>query len=243
MGANWLYKLGANPFKAQAESFLAPAGRDVIRRNRIITGKYAEMYRKDPDVYVYFGLAAIASANVGKAMKVAKDFEKRIRNASEIYNTLAEGNLAIYRDIFWTGLAFEKGGRTMKVLNTLEGVPPLVKSGWMQIAAGKVLQGTLSLVREEQDFVLQPIFGNDPKSVRRQALRESTWYLAVDPKQMLFPGMTRFPLGDYGDRATRFAWTQQVTRDWFVYQKENQTAVVKIMDALIADGKRAAAGN
>jgi hypothetical protein len=160
----------------------------------------------------------------------------------ELFNSLAEGNAGIYRDIFWTFLAFEKGMRTTKVLKDLD-VPVLLKNAWNNIENKKILEGTQDMVKEEQIKILQPIFGYDEGSARRRALRNTSFFIKVVKDQELFPGMPRFQGGDFGNADQRLEWTRQIAVVWDKYQRENRREVMRTIDSLIADGKRAAAGN
>lgn len=47
-----------------------PPEEDVIRRNRIITASYAQLYQNEPKLYKWAGMAAFASFHIGEKLKL-----------------------------------------------------------------------------------------------------------------------------------------------------------------------------
>jgi len=76
--------------------FNLPPEENVIRRNRTITTYYAKLYRSDPKLYKWAGMAAFASFHIGEKLKLWNWEKKGIKSFS---NTCQKKNRSIEDDI------------------------------------------------------------------------------------------------------------------------------------------------
>ena len=114
-------------WQQEAQQLLGGAT-DPIERNKKITAAYAQMYLDNPNLFLWAGLAAFASNDVGYGLR--KAWRGSIAAAlafgvlgkgpalwcfgypdpEEVYTMLAEGNKAVFDDLYWQHLAYKKGG-------------------------------------------------------------------------------------------------------------------------------------
>ena len=153
----------------------------VFKRNQAITAAYAEMYLRNPKLYVWAGMAALTSATVGRGMYIMFSLGQTWmgslvglfrREVAETFGNLGIGNHAVFKDIYWQHVAYEEGG-----LGELERVfragqlDRRAMRGWRQIDAGRrtenadlVWQGNATLLHFEQKEVLQPqVYNTNPR--------------------------------------------------------------------------------
>lgn len=64
-------------------SFNLPLENDVIKRNRTITTYYAQLYKEEPVLYKWAGMAAFASYHIGEKLKIWNWESKKIKPFSE----------------------------------------------------------------------------------------------------------------------------------------------------------------
>ncbi|MFN4261942.1 MAG: DUF2515 family protein, partial [Gemmataceae bacterium] len=133
---------------------------------------YAELFLSNPNVYIWAGLAAHASANAGKAMGLAEFAVPLMANSNTIRGMLAAGNQAIFDDIYWQFLAYEYGGIILlNHFNDLGALADDAYNGWVLIHEGatnhpfpdmqKIAEGNFLLLDYEQRKVLQPVIDYD----------------------------------------------------------------------------------
>lgn len=146
-------------YKAQAEALLN--GTDsVVGRNRAITGVYAALFLKNPGVFLWPGMAAYASQQVGMGIAVSggpfgvqedgimpdpiateellRPFDEAVENLGPFFpnrfrELLIAGNDGVYRDIVPLFLAYLDGG--LSAVTALD-VDERLKSGFRLIDAG-----------------------------------------------------------------------------------------------------------
>jgi hypothetical protein len=145
----------------------------VLKRNEYVTAAYAEMYLRNPAVYKWAGMAALTSAAVGRGMYMIHYLQRSRmglmlglfgREVAMISDMLGAGNLAVFEDIYWQHLAYERAG-----IAELEGIAragaldPRVMQAWQQIEQGRragdqalIWAGNRGLLHYEQQQVLQP---------------------------------------------------------------------------------------
>src|SRR5215213_11681239 len=125
-----------------------PADRaTVLKRNEYVTAAYAEMYLRNPAVYKWAGMAALTSAAVGRGMYMIHYlkqshmglmvglFSREVANVSAM---LSAGNLAVFEDIYWQHLAYERAGiAELERIERAGGLDRRVLHAWRQIEAGR----------------------------------------------------------------------------------------------------------
>jgi hypothetical protein len=151
-----------------------PRGHEsIIARNEQITTAYSEMYLRNPQVYLWAGMAALTSAEVGRGMYQMKLLRlSRMgwligllnRDLDIIFEALGQGNMAVFEDIYWQHMAYELAG--LAELERIYAAGDLAQSaieGWRLIEHGRrtgdeslIWQGNLQLLYFEQREVLQP---------------------------------------------------------------------------------------
>ncbi len=148
---------------------------DPIYRNAVITKTYARLFQRRPDMR-WFGLAVFGSKQVGCVLRKAKSWidlslldlvphplirgvrQARRFAATVMYKRLAEGNAAVFHDLYPLGRFYEKHG--LKGLRRCRNardprVPqPLIKA-FESIRHGHPLDGAWRMVRHEQEVTLQ----------------------------------------------------------------------------------------
>jgi hypothetical protein len=98
-----------------------PADRaTILKRNEYVTAAYAEMYLRNPAVYKWAGMAALTSATVGRGMYIIHYLKRSRmglmvglfgREVAKISAMLGAGNLAVFENIYWQHLAYERWDR------------------------------------------------------------------------------------------------------------------------------------
>jgi len=137
-------------WKAEAEKYLSKDVSPEIR-NQPITCAYAKMYLNDPTHFKWAGLAAIVSGKVGESQD---DFHWGI--GIELKEDVFKGNKAVFDDLFWQHLAFQKGGiKEMERLYCSKTISNEVYFAWQKIAQGDVWEGNQMLLFHEQRNILQ----------------------------------------------------------------------------------------
>lgn len=145
----------------------------VIKRNEFVTAAYADMYLRDPAVYKWAGMAALTSAAVGRGMYMMLALRQSrmwsmlglfAREVARISYQLGDGNIAVFEDIYWQHMAYDRGGLAELEPSYRAGrLDPLVWESWRQIDEGRrsndqelIWQGNRGLLYYEQKVVLQP---------------------------------------------------------------------------------------
>jgi len=153
---------------------------DAINRNRQITTQYANMFNsgKNPDQlnpFEWFGIAAFASRLAGDGMHAAMsldwfpDLPDRVGgvDSRKLFQGLADGNLAIFIDMYKAGLAYRDGG--FETINNSAEFSNEQKDAWEIIERGQtagkievIWEGVDGLVDVEQRVALQRVLDKDP---------------------------------------------------------------------------------
>lgn len=176
-------------YRTRAEALIANADTPV-KRNKAITGAYAAMYLKSPDVFLWPGMAAYASEQVGMGIFAAGDVFPAemplviplrhvldtlgLNTRRHFRDLLIAGNDGVYRDIFPVFLAYNEGG--IANVNALT-IDQRIKDGFKWIDDGVTAKrngdaakgdkliwtGNATLLRYEQEVTLQRIvYDSDP---------------------------------------------------------------------------------
>ncbi len=98
----------------QGNSFITG---NVNQRNLQITTLYASMFNSNPQAFEWAGMAAFASANVGKALSLAGRYAMvpplpdaiSIPDSQKLIDGFGEGNMSIFMDMYPQMLAYQAG--------------------------------------------------------------------------------------------------------------------------------------
>lgn len=171
---------------------------NIFELNRRITAAYAEMYLSDPSRFVWAGMAALASCEVGKGMLKAKILRDEAGNpliaigalatgaptGSEVLIALGRGNLGVYADIYWQHIAFASGGLAeMRDLNARGELSDGLLNAWVLIDRGKVWEGNRLLLNYEQQITLQQAVYDRHKD----AFSNMSWLAGFRPSLLSSP--------------------------------------------------------
>jgi hypothetical protein len=175
---------------------------DPVKRNKYINAAYAKMYLQDPKLE-WLGAAAFASKQVGCGIKDAqfyKDVAEADRNpwnldgpnpvsqaqgayAAPVYDALANGNKAVFKDIYPAHLFYEKYGLDQMKQCAGARQPPVdkkVMDGFADIDAGHSDTGAMKILQHEQQDILQAhnVFGNQEISdiMKTNQWASQHWY-------------------------------------------------------------------
>ncbi|HEU5101065.1 MAG TPA: hypothetical protein VFU22_18700 [Roseiflexaceae bacterium] len=200
-----------------------PADRaSVLKRNEYVTAAYSEMYLRNPAVYKWAGMAALTSAAVGRGMYMIHYLKRSRMNmmvglfgreVASVSVMLGAGNLAVFEDIYWQHLAYERTGiAELERIAQAGGLDPRVLRAWRQIETGRrsgnqalIWEGNRGLLHYEQQQVLQPaVYDDDPQLWKVL----SGWIMSpipghVETIEAFAPGAN---IGIFEDR---WAWIEQ----------------------------------
>lgn len=196
-------------YKREALEMIGGRDRDVRERNDAISGAYAALYMKNKDAFRWPGAAAHASTQVGLSMDVFngdKQFDAAVSGLvpalpagagvwalgqtkwnPQIVQMFAEGNIAIFENIFPPSLAYHRGGieelrRLEKTLAgdriALQDFRPIVtayedidrgiklkQQGEIHKGEALIQRGTDKIIEHEQIRIAQPeVFGKNKQN-------------------------------------------------------------------------------
>lgn len=166
-----------------------PRGHEsIIARNEQITAAYSEMYLRNPNVYLWAGMAALTSAEVGRGMYQMRLLQRSRmgwligllqRDIDVIFAALGQGNMAVFEDIYWQHMAYELAGLAeLERIHAAGELNDTAITAWRLIDAGRragdeslIWQGNLQLLYFEQREVLQPTVYDSRPSLWRHLSR------------------------------------------------------------------------
>ena len=172
--------------------------RDILEGNRRITAAYAELYLRDPSKFVWAGMAAFASCDVGAGMRKAESLRDEAGNpliaigalltgaptGVELLQALGKGNLGVYADIYWQHLAYLEGGiEEMRGLNQRGELSDKLLRAWELIDKGQVWEGNRELLYYEQSETLQ----KGVYDKHSEAFKNMSWLASYMPSQLKSP--------------------------------------------------------
>jgi hypothetical protein len=145
----------------------------VIKRNEYVTAAYADMYLRNPALYKWAGMAALTSAAVGRGMYMMLALRQSYlwsvlglfgREVAEISYTLGVGNIAVFNDIYWQHMAYDRGGLDeLEPIYRAGNLDPFCYEAWRKLDAGRragdqalIWAGNRDLLYYEQKETLQP---------------------------------------------------------------------------------------
>lgn len=154
---------------------------DPIYRNAVITKTYARLFERRPDMR-WFGIAVFGSKQVGCVLRGLKPHidpslletalkfsppplqllgtanEVRRAAATYMFKRLAEGNAAVFHDLYPLGIFYEKHGLSgLKRCKNARSpkVPSSLIRAFERIHEGHTRDGAWRMVRHEQEVTLQ----------------------------------------------------------------------------------------
>jgi hypothetical protein len=232
------------------ESVVHP--KDILEMNQRITAAYAEMYLRNPLKFLWAGMAAFASRDVGKGMRQANALHNEARNpliaigtiltgtptGSELATALGKGNLGVYADIYWQHLAYEQGGiQEMRNLKARGELQVTQLNAWELIEQGKVWDGNRQLLFYEQSVTLQKgVYDQHAK-----AFKSMSWLADYMPWMLSSPipghdiAFTEsVPGGNLGSFNDRWKWIDtSMLPAWKKLTQENPASVREYMEEFL----------
>lgn len=220
--------------------------------NQRITAAYAEMYLRDPSKFLWAGMAAFASCDVGKGMRQAKALRDEAGNpliaigtlltgaptGTELATALGKGNLGVYADIYWQHLAYAQGGiQEMRDLKARGELPAEQLNAWELIEQGKVWEGNRQLLFYEQSVTLQKgVYDQHSK-----AFKNMSWLADYAPWMLKspIPGhdvafTTCVPGGNLGAFDDRWKWIDtSMLPAWKKFAQEDPVRVREMMEEFL----------
>lgn len=166
-------------------SFDLPPEMQVIKRNRTITTYYAQLYKNEPQLYKWAGMAAFASFHIGEKMRFwdwedagIKSFsftcDKKSQTLEDDFQIIRIINNKIFMEIGWVHLAFcqldynsfkalllEKG-RHQLIVQAFEKLhfarEQLKRKGNSTAINELIWEANTDILWHEQSEVVQPLF-------------------------------------------------------------------------------------
>lgn len=160
-------------YKAKAQANLKLYNSQTKPINSAKTCSYAAMYLKNPKLYKWAGLAALASGEVGRQTESKKSqFDVTMSqykiNWIKLTKSVLDGNEAIYQDLFWQYLLVQdKGLEGIKQVYAEGGIDKNLLAAWTQILSEEeeeVWKGNTTLLHHEQYSIAQPMYDRNPGS-------------------------------------------------------------------------------
>jgi hypothetical protein len=220
---------------------------DPEERCQLITRAYAMMYTSDPDSMKWAGMAAYAADKIGFGMGMAGPAAAMAgADGGELKQSLADGNAAVFEDIYWQHLAFQQGGvEALQEACDAGDLPPEQLERWRQLADAKIELARArelgdedlgaqardqiwaangGLLRYEQDITLQgPIYDQHRELFKRMSpLMDSP-----------VPGAAPFRGDDIGDLDQRWDWiTSDMLPAWQRLDADDPERVARDMEEM-----------
>lgn len=170
---------------ADKYSFNLPPEEQVIKRNRTITTYYAQLYKNEPQLYKWAGMAAFASFHIGEKLKMwnweksgiktlSVTCNKKNRIIEDDFQIIRIINNRIFTEIGWIHLIFAQmdfssfkallveQGRHHIVISAFEKLnhakESLKKDGYSSTINDLVWEANIEILWHEQSEVVQPLF-------------------------------------------------------------------------------------
>ncbi|MDC7998662.1 DUF2515 family protein [Gilvibacter sediminis] len=161
--------------------FKLPPEEDVIRRNRTITAYYAKMYRSEPKLYKWAGMAAFASFHIGEKLKLwnwhksgiktfSETCQKKNRNIEDDFQIIRIINNRIFMEIGSLHLAFSQldyslfkeqlieSKKHKIIIEAFEKLQKVKKDNYAKKSEELVWEANVEILYHEQSLVVQPMF-------------------------------------------------------------------------------------
>lgn len=166
-------------------SFDLPPETNVIKRNRTITTYYAQLYKNEPQLYKWAGMAAFASFHIGEKLQFwdwedagirpfSETSDKKSRTLEDDFQIIRIINNKIFMEIGWVHLAFcqldyksfkalllEKG-RHQIIVHAFEKLHyarvQLKRKGTAKQIEDLIWEANTDILWHEQSEVVQPLF-------------------------------------------------------------------------------------
>ncbi|MCX6128325.1 MAG: hypothetical protein NTX25_04585 [Proteobacteria bacterium] len=231
-------------WKADSAKKIECEGKTISERdrNRLRTSEYAKLYISDPDSFKWPGMAAYASDLVGFGIDVGgflKHYPDYAGVVQETGKFMAEGNAAVFNDIYWQFDAYSAGGiEEIKRLAEVQELTDDQLKAWLVIDDGRktgdqeqVWLGNELLLRYEQFVTLQPIY----KQYSDLSLLLSPFMISPIPGDMeIF--QIEVPGGNVGNRDDRWSWiTKSMLPAYRKLSDQNRNKATSDLSNLIID--------
>lgn len=161
--------------------FDLPPEEDVIRRNRTITSYYAQLYRNEPKLYKWAGMAAFASYHIGEKLKLwnwtktkIKSFpdtcQKKNRTIEDDAQIIRIINNRIFLEIGKLHLAFSQldyeafknqllqANKHKIIIDAFDKLNKAKKETNSEILDKLIWEANTEILYHEQSLVVQPMF-------------------------------------------------------------------------------------
>lgn len=166
-------------------SFSLPPEEQVIKRNRTITTYYAQLYKKEPLLYKWAGMAAFASFHIGEKLQfwnwensgikpLSFTCKKKSRSLEDDFQIIRIINNKIFLEIGWIHLAFAQMDFKVfqSLLQTKDRHPIIIQAfeklnsareqvrqvGYSNSINNIIWEANTEILWHEQSEVVQPMF-------------------------------------------------------------------------------------
>ena len=222
---------------------------DPINRNRRITELYADLFNnQNPGLnpFEWAGMAAFASyqAGSGEAQAISMKFLGQVAaapnlppplappDAAKLLDYLAQGNTAIFMDMYPQMLAYQAGGMAnITAMGAANQISPVQLAAWTAIDNGikvndpdQIFSGSTIFGQTEQEVTLQAILDKDlPLWANATTFIAAPWIKSPIPGdsstfQSFAPGVS------FGDGNARYNWfAAKMVPAWRVWRQNNAT--------------------
>jgi RHS repeat-associated protein len=243
-------------------------GINALDLNRRITEAYASMYKSNPRVFVWAGMAAFASELIGQGMKRAVALREAAGTlfggvamvagaptGTELLEFLKAGNVGVYADIYWQHMAYsEKGMAEIKLQYDRKDLPHYLYTAWCHINSGDIQhvpsyiwKGNSMLLQYEQRETLQRYYNQHQQAIKWMSNKGNVenWPLVGMPVfASPIPGdsVTFYqfnPTGNLANFDDRWRWIEEsISPAWRKLSEQNPRHVMTLIDRLIEQGKQ-----
>ncbi len=162
-------------YLTDALHLLGPSSRNAAERSRRIYGVYAALYLEEPLLHAWCGLASFVGRKVHRVLEVG--------TAGLFDGFLAEGNMAIYRNLVPELLCFRAGNaRQSRLSVALEQLRRAdTTAATNQVEARALADDALGRISEiEQCDVVQPVYDRVPEEKQLVLAKQFAFRLGAD---------------------------------------------------------------
>ena len=229
----------AETWKAYADSLIGYTGKeDAETLNRRITAAYARMFRNDSKRFQWAGIAAFASKKVGEGIcRTDRTIPLPLVSVhrKELRLLLSEGNLAVYRDLYWQFLLFrsQNGMSIIEQLYKQGAITRQMYDAWKLISQGNFAAGNRAILKYEQQMVLQAIYVKHPAGVLLLNKGLQIECMSPVPGGRSFGEVVQERVQDVSNFTQRWEWIEQMLKDWENYQTNHNNELQQLLDEFL----------
>jgi hypothetical protein len=237
----------------------------AIERNKGLNKLYAEMYLSNPAIFKWAGMAAMASKSIGEKLQILKfgtfggfkafnlplglvGLTTGVMNY--LFDKVAEGNRAIYIDIYWQHLAYREGGiNEIRKIFRQGDISLFMFRAWSLIEKGRisgeeelVWEGNRMLLENEQRNAIQPVlYEGSSNRLLWQMISATDRYFGLLIKAPVPGKASSFgacvPGGNLADFEQRWEWcVKNILPEWRKYEKKYPLQMRKLQRELARKG-------